>query len=274
MTSQCDISVLLPSRGRTHILKRSIESMVSLADNADQIRFFVGLDQDDAVGKDYFLNVLQEELNDQGIEFCAMEFAPMGYHNIHRYVNAMAKRSDSRWFVLWNDDAVMETAGWDTEICQHRSDLIQLLAFHTHRDHPYSIFPVVPRSWVDCVGHFSLHHMYDAWLSQIAYMLDVWKRIDVHVLHDRHDLTGNNKDSTFKQRVSLEGRPQDPRDFHHISMLTQRWKETESLAAAMSQLGQDVSWWNAVRLGQQDPWEKLAANDVNQQMRQFRAQYL
>jgi hypothetical protein len=116
--------------------------------------------------------------------------------------------------------------------------------------------------------------MYDAWLSQIAYMLDVWKRIDVHVLHDRHDLTGNNKDSTFKQRVSLEGRPQDPRDFHHISMLAQRWKETESLAAVMAQLGQDVSWWNAVKLGQQNPWEKLAANDVNQQMRQFRAQYL
>jgi hypothetical protein len=69
-----------------------------------------------------------------------------------------------------------------------------LQAFNTHNRHPYSIFPIVPKEWYNLIGHLSLHQLNDAWLSQIAWMLDIVKQIPVEVLHDRADLTGNNKD--------------------------------------------------------------------------------
>jgi hypothetical protein len=53
----------------------------------------------------------------------------------------------------------------------------------------------------------SPHSVQDGWLSQQAYMLDIWERIPVWVLHDRADITGNNNDATFRERASLEGRP-------------------------------------------------------------------
>jgi hypothetical protein len=38
----------------------------------------------------------------------------------------------------------------------------------------------------------------------------------------------------------------------------------------MKSLGMDTSWWQAVKSGKQDPWEKLIELDVNRQMVQYK----
>jgi hypothetical protein len=111
--------------------------------------------------------------------------------------------------------------------------------------------------------------MNDAWLSQNAYCLDIWKRINVDVLHDRADLTGNNLDVTYKQRELLEGNPQNPRDFHNSNNILLRMQECEKIADYLRSQGQDCTFWDNVKLKKQDPWERLRENDVNGQMRQF-----
>jgi hypothetical protein len=170
---------------------------------------------------------------------------------------------------FWNDDAVMETTGWDTEITKYTGEF-KLLAVHTHNDHPYSIFPIVPRAWLDLIGHLSLHSMNDAWLSQNAYCVDIYQRIDVHVLHDRADLTGNNLDATYKQRELLEGNPSNPRDFHYPNQTVVRMQECDKLNDYLkSQGAKTPTFWDNVKLQKQDPWEILRKNDTNNQMRQF-----
>jgi hypothetical protein len=146
---------------------------------------------------------------------------------------------------------------------------------HTHRDHPYSIFPIVPRAWLDQLGYLSPHPLTDAWLSQVAYQLDIWERIPVHVTHDRHDLTGNNKDQTFEARNmnELEGNPNNPKDFHNPRWIYLRIKETDQLSDYMKAQGLDTSWWENVKAGTQNPWEKLAANDVNNHMKHFKINF-
>jgi hypothetical protein len=111
--------------------------------------------------------------------------------------------------------------------------------------------------------------MTDAWLSQIAYCIDVWERIEIDVVHDRADLTGNNKDDTYKNRELLEGNPNNPRDFHHPRMTQYRMEECDKLSAYMKSQGNDSTWWERVKNSKQDPWEKLKVNDINGQMRQF-----
>ena len=140
---------------------------------------------------------------------------------------------------------------------------------HTHNDHPYSIFPIVPRAWLDVIGHLSLHSMNDAWLSQIAYCVNIWQRIEVNVLHDRADLTGNNLDNTYKQRELLEGNPSNPKDFHHPNNTLLRMSECDRINEYLKTQGLDNSFWLNVKEQKQDPWEQLKANDVNGQMRQF-----
>lgn len=264
-----DIAILLPTRGRDGMLERSLKSLIELAADSKSIQIMLGFDSDDNIGIDYFVKSIKPWLDENQVHYTALKFQPLGYIRLNEYVNELARKSDARWLVFWNDDAVMETQGWDTKIMEWDGQF-KLLAFHTHNDHPYSIFPIVPRKWLDLLGYLSPHQISDAWLSQQAYILDIWERIEVDVLHDRHDLTGNNNDATFQHRPMLEGNPSDPKDFHSLKQIEIRHQDAWKIATYLESQGQDISFIKNVFAGNQDPWEKLAKNDVNKQMVQFK----
>jgi hypothetical protein len=94
--------------------------------------------------------------------------------------------------------------------------------------------------------------------------------IDIHVTHDRADLTGNNEDDTDKKRVRYEGQPGNPMDFHHIGFSQLRLSDSDRLSQYMKSKNIDISFWENVKTGKQYPWEKLILNDVNGQMKQFK----
>lgn len=270
MSRQFKIAVLLPTRGRTHALSRSVISLINRAVDLPHLELLLGVDSDDTTGKEHIEKELQPWLDSKGVNYKVVEFEPMGYYRLNEYVNALALESDADWCFFWNDDALMETSSWDRIIAKYTGQF-KLLAVHTHRDHPYSIFPIVPRDWLAVLGYLSPHPLSDAWLSQVAYKLDIWERIDVYVTHDRSDLTGNNDDDTFKNRTmdQLEGNPANPKDFHNPAWHNLRLRETEKLSVYMKDRGLDTTFWENIKAGKQDPWEKLKANDVNNQMMQF-----
>jgi hypothetical protein len=123
--------------------------------------------------------------------------------------------------------------------------------------------------WVDMFGYFSAHQLNDNWVSQVAYMSDIVENIDVHIEHDRFDLTGNNNDENFQNRPMLEGNPKDPRDFHHPTWSARRAADATKIIEYRKSQNEDTSWWDNVRAGKQDVWAKLKANDINKQMVQF-----
>lgn len=268
MPHEYKIAIILPTRGRTKALDHSLIGLLEKAADLDSIQVLLGLDTDDTVGLDHFTTALQPKLDDMGVTYTAMTFNPLGYSRLNEYINTLSKASDADWIFFWNDDALMESQDWDLEIVRHTGEF-KLLAVHTHNDHPYSIFPIVPRAWLDLIGHLSLHSMTDAWLSQIAYLVDIWERINIDVVHDRADLTGNNLDVTYKQRELLEGNPSNPRDFHNPNMSALRMQEVEKIHEYLTKQGITSDWWPKVKAGAQDPWENLRRNDPNGQMRQF-----
>lgn len=263
-----NIAILLATRGRTESLGRSIRTLVELADNIKSVQLMFAFDNDDDIGFGYFNNNLKPWLDEQGVAYTAMRFQRMGYVNLHKYNNAMAKQTDARWLVIWNDDAVMQSQGWDSTIMSYEGQF-KLLSFKTHNMHPYSIFPIVPRKWYDILGYISPHPTQDGWVSQQAYMLDIYQRIEVNVLHDRFDLTGNNNDDIFANRPMLEGKPADPNDFHSVQQIELRHRDCFKLAAHMNTLGISTEFFENIWKGTQDPWQRLAENDINSQMVQF-----
>ena len=264
-----DIAVLLPTRGRTTALLRSIMSLVNRTRNLDRIQFFIGLDEDDTTGITYWQTEVEPLLRQRGAHFTAMVFEPLGYIRLNEYVTEMSKQSNSHWLMFWNDDAIMESQNWDQEIMKYQGQF-KVLAVHTHREHPYSIFPIVPRDWLDLFGYMSPHQLSDAWISQMAYLVDIFERIPVWVTHDRFDLTGNNNDDTYKNRPQLENQPNNPEDFHSTKWHTRRVNDAERLSQLLRSKGIDQTWWENCKTGKQDPWIKLSENDVNKQMTQTR----
>jgi hypothetical protein len=262
------IAVLLPTRGRTATLERSIMSLLNRAVDIDKVQLLLGFDDDDSVGIEYFQEHIEPKLIEKKINYDAQVFEPMGYGRLNEYVNALGLASDADWLFFWNDDALMDTAGWDRMISKHTGEF-KCLSVYTHNEHPYSIFPIVPREWMDHLGYLSPHSLNDAWLSQQAYLLDIFERVPVWVTHDRSDLTGNNNDDTFKNRVMYEGNPKDPRDFHHSTWHLRRMYDADKLAEYMKSNDLDTSFWENVKAGKQDPWVKLQQNDTNGQCKQF-----
>ena len=263
---------MLATRGRTDSLHRSLMSLINRARHIDQIEFFLAFDNDDDIGWNYWNDKIKHELDLRDVNYTVMKFDRLGYANLHMYFHKIMPETNSDWLVIWNDDAIMETQNWDRLICRHTGQF-KLLAFRTHHDHPYSIFPIFPREWFEVLGHASQHHLSDAWLSQISYIIDCFEREEIWVTHDRHDLTGNNFDDTYRGRVVLEGNPNRIGDFHHRDITKLRHLDAELLAEWLTQQGNDLVFFNNVKAGLQDPWEKLRLNDVNNQMRQWGVSY-
>ena len=268
-----NISILLPSRGRTNMLKRSITSLLDLADTPASLEFLLAFDDDDTESSTYFISEVAPLIEQAGATYSVLEFARMGYGRLHEYLNSIAPYAQADWWVFWNDDAVMLDQGWDTVIIS-QGNRFCIQAFDTHNLHPYSIFPIVPRAWFDTLGYLSQHPLNDAYISQIAWMLDIMVRIPVKVSHERFDLTGQNNDKTFEDRVIYEGNSHDPRDFNYVSNRGQRVYNANRLADYLEGRGYDMTYWKKVSSGELDPWTKMLEADVNKQVTKFKVAQL
>ena len=251
------ISTLLPSRGRTDVLKASIMSLLDTVKDPNCLELLFGLDEDDNKVIDYIKDELAPILQEKGVESRANIFKPLGYENLHNYVNTLAQSATGDWLFFWNDDCLMTTPDWDEVINSYTGQFKLLAPKDNHEGHPYAILPIVPKDWFILMGHLSQNAQNDAWLSHIAYMLDIFERIDVEFIHDRADITGNNDDETFKNRKYMEGNPSDPKDFGHPDMQNARVATAHKIAWFLEKTGHDLSWWNAVKEGKQDPFEHM-----------------
>jgi glycosyltransferase involved in cell wall biosynthesis len=256
-----DISILLPTRGRTETLDRCLTSLIDNCESRSSLEILLAFDDDDQESSQYFLDTIAPRIDRAGAKFTCFTFPRLGYIRLNEYVNYLASQAKGRWLVFWGDDAVMQTPGWDQRILEVKD--FRVLRIPTHNQHPYAIFPIVPRGWYELFGYISAHQLSDSWVSQIAYMIDIMQDIDVGVVHDRFDITGNNGDDTFANRPMLEGRPHDPRDFNHESWRGRRLSDASRLADHLRSLGQDMSWFDRVRTGQQDPWAKMCGPECD-----------
>lgn len=255
------ISVLLPTRGRREVMVESIKGLVEKASDPSRLEIMLGVDNDDEGIKDYIQDNLTEYMEEREVTCKAKVFPPLGYSKLHHYVNTLALTATGEWLFFWNDDGIMVTEGWDDVIDSYTGQFKLLAPKDNHNGHPYAIFPVVPRDWVMLMGHLSQNAQNDAWLSHIAYMLDIFERIDVEFIHDRADITGNNDDETFKARDYKEGNPEDPEDFGHPAQLQARVSTTHKIAWFLDKIGQPSQWWADVKDGRVDPFSKMVWPD-------------
>lgn len=256
-TEPAVISVLLPTRGRRETLRKSLDSLVSKAKHPERLEILFGVDEDDQSVIDYIKEEIAEDLKEVGIEARASIFKPLGYENLHIYVNTLAGAATGDWFFFWNDDCLMVSEGWDDVIDQYNGQFKLLGPKDNHNGHPYAILPIVPKDWFILMGHLSQNPQNDAWLSHIAYMLDIFERVDFEFIHDRADITGNNDDETFQNRKYMEGNPQDPKDFGHTDMQNARVNSAHKIAWFLDKIGKPSEFWERVKEGKQDPFEKM-----------------
>ena len=75
-TEQSVISVLLPTRGRREVLRKSLKSLVSKASHPERLEILFGVDEDDQSVIDFIKEEIAEDLKEVGIEARASIFKP------------------------------------------------------------------------------------------------------------------------------------------------------------------------------------------------------
>ena len=104
------ISVLLATRGRSKMLEKSIDSLMTNISDSENVEIMLGIDNDDQetldfVQSDDFQNKMQDEYN---VDVQAVLFDRLGYKNLHQYMNQLWGQANGEWLLLWNDDAIMQ----------------------------------------------------------------------------------------------------------------------------------------------------------------------
>ena len=195
------VSILLPTKNRVGLVERSVTSLLENSTNPEQIEIVVAYDEDDLASQEYFQSRQWFSLIDKfKAKSNACRCPIWGYSGLHHYYTTMAKQAQGQWFMIWNDDAVMQTPGWDQRINDNK-DFVGMLHMTTENFKPsLTLFPLIPRVWLDLFGEISQHQLNDSWVQDICHEADAVLEIPVTVFHDRFDVTGNNLDATYQNR--------------------------------------------------------------------------
>jgi glycosyltransferase involved in cell wall biosynthesis len=211
------ISILLPTRKRTKTLVNSINSLLANAADTSRIEILIAYDDDDEESKEFFANTWADYISQCSATTKVFETERFGYLRLYKYVNFLAEKASGDWIMFWNDDALMLTENWDDAIVQETGWFGLLRMPCVNMDHPFALFPIVPRSWIDFFGRVSPVNHSDWWIYNVTVPNACAKNIPVQVYHDRADVTGGNNDETFaEQSYAADGRdPTNPEDYAH-----------------------------------------------------------
>lgn len=211
------ISIILPTRKRTDMLVKSLNSLLANAKDTSQIEVLIAYDDDDEESREFFETQWADYIGQCEATSHIFELPRYGYLNLFKYVNFLGEHATGDWVMFWNDDALMTTENWDEEIVKQAGYFGLIRMPCINMNHPFALFPIIPREWIDYFGCISVVNHSDWWIYQVCKPLDRVKDIPVYVYHDRADVTGVNFDETFKERsYSTDGQdPTNPVDYSH-----------------------------------------------------------
>jgi len=215
------ISIILPTRKRTNLLVKSLNSLLATAQNTEHIEICIAYDDDDDESREFFESSWNGYISQCQASSKIFETERFGYLKLYKYVNFLGQQCTGDWVMFWNDDALMLTDNWDLEIIRQEGFFGLLRMPCVTMNHPFALFPIVPREWIDFFGMISPVNHSDWWIYNVCAPLNRVRNIPVQVYHDRADVTGNNNDQTFKeQSYAADGRdPTNPEDYSHPDRL-------------------------------------------------------
>jgi glycosyltransferase involved in cell wall biosynthesis len=211
------ISILLPTRKRTAAVVKSISSLLANAKDTSHIEILVAYDNDDQESREFFSETWFPFLEQCQATSKVFETERFGYLRLYKYVNFLAEQASGDWIMFWNDDALMLTENWDEEIVNNDGYFGLLRMPCVTMNHPFALFPIIPREWIELFGMVSPVNHSDWWIYNVTVPAGQMKNIPVQVYHDRADVTGGNNDETFKeQSYAADGKdPTNPEDYAH-----------------------------------------------------------
>lgn len=195
------VSILLPTRNRFEMFKTSVESLFENCDKVDQFEILVALDNDDVETSKKI-----EEYSSDKSNIRIFYYERYFYKGLQKYYNDLSNKALGTSLFLWNDDLLMKSKSWDTEVLNNQKEFCVLSpmvdTMETYWREQGVLFPILPKKWIEVTGEWSPLPACDSWIDVLSKRLNLLKKLEsVVVSHVRHDVTGENNDQTY-----IEGR--------------------------------------------------------------------
>lgn len=175
-------SFLIPTRHRRDLCIDSINTIQSNCQETNKHCFelLFAIDEDDIENGLAIINYCKEN----NILHNYVMSKRYGYYGLHHYYNSLAKIATGTHLWIWNDDAKMCTYHWDSILIDFVNDNKKfILDFETNNPIPW-ILLLIPKKYIDAIGHFALNNHVDTWLEVIFdRMLGIGKKVPGIKLH-------------------------------------------------------------------------------------------
>jgi len=183
------ISVLIPTRQRTEPLHENVARLLATADCPEEVELLIRADLDDPASVEAALGL------DASNRHVVVGPRYDGWRSNHRFFNELARVASGEWLFLYNDDASMLTAGWDTLI--HQAPPRRLLCpamiwkGRSERPHRFEALgmlfensePILHRTLYEAMGHFALHCHADVYLEWLLRPIGLQVPVSIRILH-------------------------------------------------------------------------------------------
>lgn len=200
------VSVLFPTRNRYEMFVKSISSLIENCNNVNNIEILLGVDYDDVETTEKISKFISDK---NYIKLYYYE--RQRYRGLHHYINDLVKKTTDGSLMLWNDDAIMTSINWDTEILNLHDDNFIVINPKVINMEQYSrndtiLFPIIPKKWIEITESWSPTPGLDSWIDVLSKKLGITQSTgNISILHDRFDISGNNRDKTYDEgRADLQ----------------------------------------------------------------------
>jgi ABC-type polysaccharide/polyol phosphate transport system ATPase subunit len=164
------ISLLLPTRGRSELLRRFLESVLARSERPDLVEVVVYADEDDPSSHGFKVEGLE-------VRTLVGPRASMGDYNM-----ACFEGSRGEIVVLGNDDVVIQTRGWDRKVREMHAAMQDRVYLAYPNDlfkgRGLSAFPILSRAACQLLGEPFPRAYRGAFIDY--HLLDIFKRLERH----------------------------------------------------------------------------------------------
>ena len=195
------ISVLIPTRGRTNVLCRGVDSVINNFYNLSNIELIFRFDNDDLDTLNHCMDYYQVEKKSETsvtdeFKWGKSEFKVIdtiskkynisikfiigkrhGYVLLNRYYDEMAYISNGEYLLIWADDFELldnsKYAGWDLLVSEGKGQLY-LFVFDWNDGYPR----VVPRKFYELNGRLCPNLLDDRYWMELSKVVDIFVRLD------------------------------------------------------------------------------------------------
>lgn len=198
------ISLLLPSRGRPHFMKRVWETAYDNAKNKDNLEIIYRLDDDDDESIKTYNNL--KELYPGHVKAF---IGPRGDGILSQFWNEVFSLANGEIFNHCGDDLRFRTKNWDetviNEFNKYSDRIVLVYGDDGIRKDDLATHGFLHRNWTDVLGYFLPPYFSsdnnDLWLTNIAQNVGRLNKIDIFTEHMHPSAKKHSWDKTHKERI-------------------------------------------------------------------------